>query len=177
MEKYFLSIDLPIYYEKKILSFQKNYPSNKLPFKLSPHITVKSPIGFTNHTLNKDLIREVCSNFSSFEFSVSKPDFFGKDVLFLSVFSEKIKFLHKEIVDLFSYSEEMKKNNFELGNYTPHITLGLTSDGMTFPELLEMKNLAEKSLYPFPVFQAFELCLYGKKDGIWEKVESFLLKK
>jgi 2'-5' RNA ligase len=167
--KYFIAIHLPKELEDKIIELQKINPNNNLPYKLKPHITIKSPIGLTEALDWIGNIKNVCNIFKPFEVSTSIPNLFGEDVLYLSVISEKIKELHRNLVNTFSYSKEEQIKFFELDLYSPHISLGLTWEGLSKEELLDLQILFTKELQTYS-FNVKSIFILQKEKDKWEEM-------
>jgi len=161
--EYFIGIVPPKEYLERIERFQSRW-INKLG--VEPHITLKAQGGLTPDKKWIDKIQKVCENFKPFQISLDKPKYFGENILYLSVISNKLHDLHQKIVQEISPSEDLIKQYFELGAFTPHLTLGKEqysgdiSTGLSKKELKDMEQLADKELIPYPVFEVNFIRIY-----------------
>ncbi|WP_019414891.1 2'-5' RNA ligase family protein [Paenisporosarcina sp. TG20] len=166
---YFIGIVPTDEYKERITNFQKKWANNRITEVVEPHITLKAQGGLT---LDKEWIRiveSICKNFNSFSVTVSKPMFFGDDILYLSAFSEDLNMLHKNIVQGIYLSEDLIKKYFELDEFTPHITLGKTVYGLSKNELKDMAKLAEEELSPYPTIEVNFIRIYQETEpGIYK---------
>ncbi|PZE21100.1 2'-5' RNA ligase family protein [Paenibacillus xerothermodurans] len=157
---FFIGIVPPDEYVCQTTRFQRQWPNNALPQDVEPHITVKAQGGLTPDGSWIDAVKCVCSGFPAFQVSLHQPMFFSRDVLFLSVRSEKIHSLHERLVHAISPSTELIKRYFELESYSPHLTLGQTYWGLTHEELMQMLRKAEQELTPYPTFDVNFVRIY-----------------
>lgn len=171
MSKSYIEARLPKELEEKILSFQKRYPTNQLPYKYKPHITVKASLGLTDDMEWLMKVKEVCSKTKPFVVKTDSINTFGDfDVVYLNADSPDIKALHKDIVNQFNYSKEEGTKFFELELYNPHISLGVVWDGMSKEELKQLKIDAINEFQPYPSFMINELTLLQKVNNEWSDV-------
>ncbi|WP_419962385.1 2'-5' RNA ligase family protein [Psychrobacillus sp. BM2] len=161
--EYFIGIVPPKEYLERIEHFQSKW-INKLG--VEPHITLKAQGGLTPDKKWIDKILKVCGNFKPFQISLDKAKYFGENILYLSVISNKLHDLHEKIVQEISPSEDLITQYFELGAFTPHLTLGKEqyggdiSTGLSKKELKDMEQLADKELIPYPVFEVNFIRVY-----------------
>jgi 2'-5' RNA ligase len=158
--QYFIGVVPPDDYKRKLISFQERWKNNSLVKVVEPHITVKAQSGLTMDKSWLGNVKAVGESFSPFEVTLNQPMFFGEHVLFLSVLSNKINDLHRRLVDAVSPDQELIKKYMELEDYTPHLTLGQTFWGLTYPELKEMADMTEKKLLPYPTFEVQFIRIY-----------------
>lgn len=110
---------------------------------------------------------------------LDKPKYFGDNILYLSVISNNLHKLHQEIIGEISPSEEQIKQYFELDAFVPHLTLGKIqydggiSDDLSKIEFIEMENLAEKELAPYPDFEVNFIRVY-KRNIEKQRYEKYL---
>ena len=151
--KFFIGIVPTGEFKLKLIDFQHKWKNNRMIDVVEPHITLKAQGGLTSDEKWLSKVTVVCHNFQSFKISLDKPMFFGEDILYLSAQSSELFNLHKSIVGEISPSNELIKRYFELDDFVPHMTLGKTHYGLSKKELIDMGNLAEKELSPFPTFE------------------------
>jgi 2'-5' RNA ligase len=167
--KYYIAVELPENLEKDIIVFQSQWANNALPAKISPHITVKAPIGLTSDEKWIPALESVCRKTKAFPILLKSPGFFGEDVLFLEVESAPVHKLHCEIAANFVYSDRDASKFFEKEKYHPHISLGMTWEGMSKDDI---KAMYQQSLVRFAkpiLFMANHLTIFRKEFDIWEK--------
>ncbi|MCM3575310.1 2'-5' RNA ligase family protein [Mesobacillus subterraneus] len=161
--EYFIGIVPPEDYLSKIVKFQSKWISQ---LGVEPHITLKAQGGLTPDKEWINNVQRVCENFKPFQVSLGKPMYFGDNILYLSVNSNKLHQLHKKIVLEVSPSEELIKQYFELDAFVPHLTLGKEqhggniSTGLSKTELKEMESLADIELSPYPEFEVNFIRVY-----------------
>lgn len=157
---YFIGIVPPKAYKERVITFQKQWKRNTLVEVVEPHITVKAQGGLNEDKSWIDRVKEVCAKFPPFEVTLNTPMFFGEVVLFLSVISTRINALHNQLVQAVSPDKELIKRYMELDDYTPHLTLGQTLWGLTYLELKEMEERANRELTPYPTFKVDSIRIY-----------------
>ncbi|MCJ7842509.1 2'-5' RNA ligase family protein [Lederbergia sp. NSJ-179] len=170
--QFFIGIVPSIEYKLKIIEFQQRWKNNIITEAVEPHITLKAQGGLTPDIKWISKVKEVCSQFQSFQISLSKPMFFGDDVVYLSVNSKELYTLHNRIVRKISPTNDLIKKYFELDDFVPHLTLGQTYYGLTKHELRDMAKLAKKELSPFPTFAVSFIRVY--KEIETNKYEKYL---
>ncbi|MGM1046200.1 MAG: 2'-5' RNA ligase family protein [Bacillota bacterium] len=158
--QFFIGIVPPHEYKEQIIQFQNRWSNNHISDVVEPHITVKAQSGLSPNLEWMGKIKESCSTFSRFQLSLSEPASFGITVVYISVQSKEIVELHRRLVEVISPSLELIERYFELGNYTPHLTLGQTHWGMKEEELAEMNTIARNDLAPFPTWTVTHLRVY-----------------
>ncbi len=159
--QYFIAIVPPDNYKKEIIKFQNQWIS----VNQEPHITVKAQGGLNSDTTWLEDIKKVCNNFQSFYLSITEPTFFGKSVLFQGVESKEVFELHHKLVKSVAPSEDLIKRYFELGDFTPHLTLGQTNWGLTEKDLEAMSNKAKTQLRPYhPTFEVNYIRVYKEVE-------------
>lgn len=163
--QYFIGIVPPEELKSKITNFQKKYNFQGMTAAVEPHLTLKAQGGLTEDKTWIDGVRKICANFSSFELTVGDPHIFGRDILYLSAQSPELVELHNVLVRTISPTQEFIKKYFELEDFTPHITLAKTFNGITQGELKTMKRLAEEELQSYPVFRVTFIRIYEETDG------------
>ncbi|MGE6489227.1 2'-5' RNA ligase family protein [Paenisporosarcina sp. NPDC076898] len=150
--QYFIGIVPSDEYKIKLIEFQQKWKNNRITDVVEPHITLKAQGGLSPDEEWLGKVREVCHNFQPFQITLDQPMLFGDDILYLSANSEELFELHRSIVQEVSPSKDLIKKYFELEDFVPHLTLGKTTYGLSKLELIDMKELAEKELSPFPTF-------------------------
>lgn len=167
--QYFIGIVPTDEYKERIIDFQKKWSNNRITEVVEPHITLKSQGGLTPDKEWIRIVESICKNFNSFSVTISKPMFFGDDILYLSALSEALNVLHKNIVQGISPSEDLIKKYFELDDFAPHITLGKTYYGLSNNELKDMAKLAEEELTPYPTLEVNFIRIYQEDEpGIYK---------
>lgn len=164
--QYFIGIVPSDEYKKKIIEFQQKWVNHFITDVVEPHITLKAQGGLTPDKEWISKVKKVCNNFSSFNISVSKPMFFGEDILYLSATSKELYKLHNCIVEEISPSDDLIKKYFELDDFTPHMTLGKTYFGLSKQELKDMAQLAEEELSPYPSIEVNFIRIYQEIEPL-----------
>lgn len=162
--QYFIGIVPSDEYKKKIIEFQQKWTNHRITDAVEPHITLKAQGGLTIDQGWISKVKNVCKDFQPFYISVSKPMFFGDDILYLSASSEELYKLHNSIVQEIAPSVDLIKKYFELDNFTPHMTLGKTFYGLSKQELKDMAKLAEVELSPYPTFEVNSIRIYQEVE-------------
>jgi len=164
--KYFIGITPPEDTCKKITSFQKSFAHNILPTIFEPHITVKSRNGLTEDLVWLDIAKTVIKNHSSFEISFDKIDSFSDSVIIIrTTVSKELIALHKALYHAIKPTEtDPTKKYFENDNFEAHLTLGMSSWGMTLDELAGMKAKATHELMHLPSFPVTLLRIYCQEQ-------------
>lgn len=177
--KLFIGVVPPEEYREKVLSFQKQWPENKLPARIEPHITLKAPFDPPQSTLWLEEIRRVCERTRSLIVSLGEPSFFGERVVFLSVKSKGLYELHQEVIRVFTEATGYGISQSEGKTYTPHLTLGNTRHGLSTGQIKEMGELVPRTLAPYPEFQVYNIRVYQKQDRYtpWTKMVDLPLQK
>lgn len=129
---------------------------------VEPHLTLKAQGGLNPDKKWINELINVCERFSSFNVSISEPNFFGEDILYLRTASSELFKLHNKLLHAVSPSEDLIKKYFEGEDFIPHITLGKTYYGLSKKELKDMKDLAEKELSPYPTFKVSYIRIYAE---------------
>jgi 2'-5' RNA ligase len=158
MSQYFIAVMPPEGYAERVKQFQSNQGIQQI----EPHITVKAQGGLTPDEKWIAKIEEICSQFPTFELALGEPNMFSEAVLYLTVQSEEVKRLHKEIVRAIHPSEELVQQYFELDSYIPHMTIAQTKNGLLVNQLVDLKGKAEQQLSPFPIFEVQLIRIYKK---------------
>ncbi|WP_064091265.1 2'-5' RNA ligase family protein [Rossellomorea aquimaris] len=156
-KEYFIGIVPPERYMERIVNFQRKC---RMKFAVEPHITLKAQGGLSQDEKWINKVIKVCGNYKTFQISLDKPEFFGDNILYLSVISDDLYVLHQKIVREISPSEELIKQYFELEDYVPHLTLGKEQYGLKKEDLKDMEKLAEKELTPYPIFKVDFIRVY-----------------
>lgn len=151
--QFFIGIVPPDKYKEKLIDFQNKWKNNRITDVVEPHITLKAQGGLTPDEKWLSKVEGVCNTFQSFQIKLDQPRFFGNDVLYLSATSNELNELHKSIVREISPSNDLIKQYFELDDFIPHLTLAKTNYGLSKKDLIDMGELAEKELSPFPTFK------------------------
>ncbi len=175
--EYFVAITPPKKYGDIITQFQRRWPNNTLPDFVEPHITVKSQAGLNEDEQWIDSIKTICSNFTMFNLSLKGVKSFGKSVVYLGVESNRIRVLHRKIVEVISPNPENSRRYYELDLYDPHLTLGSKEFGMSEVELSEMKKLANDRLHDFHSFIVNSLKIYKLSETKYQKIQEIDLKQ
>lgn len=151
--KYFIGITPPENYLEKIRIFQMRWKSNRLPYMVEPHVTVKSQAGLTDDFSWLEKVEKICAETAPFSVALGLPEWFGDHVLFLSVLSEKILPLHQALVEAVNPPQDVRIKFFEGDPYHAHLTLGMGEQGMSAEDLKEMAREAT-ALHPLPTFSS-----------------------
>ncbi|WP_338075695.1 2'-5' RNA ligase family protein [Chengkuizengella sediminis] len=147
-----------------MIHFQSQWKNNLLVDLVEPHITIKAQGGLTDDIGWIEKLQRVCKDFSLFEVSVAEPMFFGESVFFLSIKSDKIVEIHRNIVNEISPENELIKKYMELDDYVPHLTLGQTFWGLSSEELKDMaKNIGQEPS-PYPTFEVNYIRIYQEVE-------------
>ncbi|MBD8836951.1 2'-5' RNA ligase family protein [Paenibacillus sp. FSL K6-4396] len=162
--KYFIGIRVPDDYKEKVVTFRDRWSRNRLNDVVEPHITVKAQSGLTVDLQWLENVRQACSLIQSFQLSLSEPGSFGSAVTFLSVSTSNVIDLHRRLVNVFSLSQELLDQYFEMDKYHPHLTLGQTYWGLNETEIDEMKLLAMNELAPYPTFNVNFVRVYKEVE-------------
>ena len=128
----------------RIISFQKRWKGNQIVDIVEPHITVKAQGGLSDGKEWLQAVSRACASFSPFTVRITKPSLFGEDVLYLAVESEAVYEIHNLLVSVISPGKDLLSEFFEDEKYTPHITLGMSSLGVSRDQIQDMMNSAEK---------------------------------
>ena len=166
-----LPLNPPKKYAEIIVQFQKRWLNNTLPGIVDPHITVKSQAGLKEDECWLDSIKTICSNFPVFNLSLKGAKSFGKSVVYLDVESDRIKVLHRKIVEAISPNPENSRRYYELDLYEPHLTLGSKEFGMSEIELSEMKKLTNNCLNDFKPFTVNSIGVYKLFKNKYHKIQ------
>ncbi|SOC41587.1 2'-5' RNA ligase family protein [Ureibacillus acetophenoni] len=164
--QYFIGIVPSDEYKQKVTAFQQKWKNHWITDVVEPHITVKAQGGLTPDKEWIRKVKKVCNQFSPFNISVSKPMFFGEDILYLSVNSKELYELHNKIVEKILPSDDLIKKYFELDDYIPHMTLGKTYFGLSKQDLNDMAKLAEEELTPYPTFEVNFIRIYQEVEPL-----------
>ncbi|MBN3554034.1 2'-5' RNA ligase family protein [Fictibacillus nanhaiensis] len=169
--EYFIGIVPPKEYLKRIEQFQGKWFDR---LGVEPHITIKAQGGLTSDKNWIENVQNVCKDFSSFQLTLSEPQYLGESILYLSVQSNEIHHLHQTLVESIAPSDDLIKQYFELDNFVPHLTLGhLTSQS----ELKHMETCAKTELTPYPTFDVTFIRIYQSnyEKQIYEKYQDIHL--
>ncbi|CAM3575533.1 2'-5' RNA ligase family protein [Paenibacillus lupini] len=158
--EFFIGIVPPEDYKQQISVFRNKWSNtfrnrwdvNGFREHVEPHITIKAKSGLTKDMNWHKKVRETCSSFPIFQLTLSEPATFGTALTFLSVESNEIYSLHKNLVEAVSPPPELIERHIELDHFIPHLTLGQTKWGMNEAEIIEMKLAAREALSPYPSF-------------------------
>ena len=123
-------------------------------------MTLKAQGGLTPDKKWIENVKNSCKKISPFELSLAKPEYFGDNILYLSVKSEELYSLHEALVREIGPSEDLIKQYFELEDFVPHLTLGKEQFDLSKQELKDMAHLAEKELTPYPSFIVKSIRVY-----------------
>jgi 2'-5' RNA ligase len=155
--QYFIGITPPSDYQKKVEHFQHEWLGSPI---VEPHITLKAQGGLTSDKEWIKKVKTVCKSIHPFTITLAKPNYFGDNILYLSVLSEKLYPVHEAIVKAISPSEDLIQQYFELENFVAHLTLGKEQYGLTKEALNDMALTAEKELTPYPTFLVKSIRVY-----------------
>ncbi|WP_394218727.1 2'-5' RNA ligase family protein [Halobacillus trueperi] len=161
--QHFIGLIPPEGFKEKVIHFQKKWSENTITEVVEPHVTLKAQGGLTpdRHWLNE--VRETCRKLKPFRIQLGAPAFFGDDVLYLSVRSDKLYGLHKQMVQVAAPTREQIDAYFELDHFVPHLTLAKTSHGLSKQDLVDMAAAADKEFRPFPAFEVDQIRVYEEK--------------
>ncbi|TYS70487.1 2'-5' RNA ligase family protein [Sutcliffiella horikoshii] len=158
--KYFIGIVPREEYKTRITEFRDKWKNNSISDIVEPHITLKAQGGLTQDEKWISIVKEICYKTSPFQITLAKPMFFGEEILYLSTTSKELYTLHERILRKVAPPSDLIEKYFELDNYVPHLTIGKTAYGLTKQELINMANLAEIELAPFPTFEVTSVRIY-----------------
>lgn len=155
--KFFIGITPPPAIKERIFSFQKSFPTNKLPEILEPHITVKTKNGLTEDCSWLDTARSIIEDHPKFEVTFNGVGTFGDGVVVLLPHASKeLTALHETLFCAIKPDEsDRTKKYFEGDNFEAHFTLGMNSWGMTKEDLVVMKERGLIALAHLPGFEVF----------------------
>ena len=160
--QYFIGISPPYDYLKRVEHFQHQWLHSLI---VEPHITLKAQGGLTPDKKWIEKVKTVCKRTQPFTITLGKPNYFGDNILYLSILSDELYPLHEAIVRAISPSKEVIKQYFELDDFVAHLTLGKEQHGLTKEELSEMAHAAEKELTPYPTFLVESVQVYERRPG------------
>ena len=111
-------------------------------------------------------VKQIIEKYPDFEISFDSVDIFGDSVVIVRVHpSKKLTALHKSLFYTIKPNEQdFTKKYFENEKYEAHVTLGMTSWGMTKEELVIMKEKGMEELSPIPKFKATSIRIYQQMD-------------
>ncbi|WP_273834049.1 2'-5' RNA ligase family protein [Guptibacillus sedimenti] len=157
--QYFIGITPPPDYLKKVEHFQHKWLDSPI---VEPHITLKAQGGLTPDKEWIEKVRAVCKSLHPFTITLAKPNYFGDNILYLSILSDELYPLHEAIVRAISPSQKLinQYQYFELDDFVAHLTLGKALYGLTKEELSNMEHAAEKELTPYPTFLVKSVQVY-----------------
>lgn len=158
--QFFIGVVPPDEVKNRIIEFQKRWKNNSLLKVVEPHITIKAQGGLTPDKNWVSEVEKVCLDISPFLVTLNKPMFFGENVLFLSVQSERIHDVHEKLVRTISPEPDLINKYMEFEDYVPHLTLGQTNWGLSSEELKEMAKAVEQVHFPRPTFEVHFLRIY-----------------
>ncbi|MGA4722163.1 2'-5' RNA ligase family protein [Fictibacillus nanhaiensis] len=163
--EYFIGIVPPKEYLKRIEQFQGKWFDR---LGVEPHITIKAQGGLTSDKNWIEKVQNVCKDFSSFQLTLSEPQYLGENILYLSVQSDEIHHLHQTLVQSIAPSDDLIKQYFELDDFVPHLTLGHLPSQL---ELKHMETCAKTELIPYPAFDVTFIRIYqtNYEKQIYEK--------
>lgn len=163
--QYFIGVVPQDDYKKRLIEFQQKWANNRISDVVEQHITLKAQGGLTPDEEWVSKVKAVCKEYRPFLISLSKPQFFGEDILYLGASSEELYKLHNRIVQVISPSGDLIRKYFELDDFTPHMTLGKTAYGLTSQDLKDMARLAEEELCPYPTFEVNFIRIYQEVEA------------
>ncbi|MBX0356944.1 2'-5' RNA ligase family protein [Halobacillus sp. Nhm2S1] len=163
-------------FKEKVIHFQKKWSGNTITEVVEPHITLKAQGGLTPDRKWLDQVRETCRRTNPFRVQLGGPAFFGEDVLYLSVRSEKVYDLHKQMVQIAEPTSKQVDDYFELKHFVPHLTLAKTTYGLSKLDLFDMAKAADKEFRPFPAFEVDRVRVYEEgSPNRYRKLEDITL--
>jgi 2'-5' RNA ligase len=162
--QYFIGVVPPESYKKKVELFRSRWENHRINKAVEPHITLKAQGGLTPDEEWITKVKEVCESFPTFDMTIGKPKFFIDNILYLSIEAEQLSVLHEKIVRAINPSSKLIKQYFELDDFVPHMSLGKTFYGMSKQELIDMAQLAEEELTPYPTFKVDYIRIYREVE-------------
>lgn len=148
---------------------------------VEPHVTLKAQSQLNESRERLNQIHNIISKTKQFYITPKTIEFFGEQVLYLSLYSPELIILHNKLVDTLNVPKELKEYYFEGELFVPHITIGKTtyfndiSSGNNYRTLLEMKKeLQNKNI--FNSFLVEKVYLYQYIDHNYERIKTFYLK-
>lgn len=169
--QFFIGILPPDDIEQKIISFQKSFNNNEVPFIVEPHITIKAQSGLDENLKWLSKLKPIIKDFSKFTIKLNKVGDFNNKIIFLEPsFSKELINFHKKLFKAVKPGKEMAEKYFENDKYGPHLTLAW---GLSEKELILMKQRAKKELLDFPVFEISFARIF-KQDKQGEPYHKFL---
>ncbi len=155
--QYFIGIVPPTEYLERVEHFQRKWMNFLI---VEPHVTLKAQSGLTPDKKWIKKVENVCKKGMPFELSLAKPEYFGDNILYLSVKSDQLYALHEALVCEIGPSEDLIKQYFELDDFVPHLTLAKEQFGLSKQELKDMALGADKDLTPYPTFIVESIRVY-----------------
>jgi len=134
--KYFVGLVPSDEFTRCVQAFCRRWPRNRHPDHVQPHITLKAPPG-----IGSDLdawlprLRAACLQMVPVPIAIGETSWFRRDVLYLRVDRHAVWPLHQCVLDVFGAGAATATEGVA---YTPHLTLGLRSFGMSTEELEAM---------------------------------------
>ncbi|OOV77253.1 2'-5' RNA ligase family protein [Mammaliicoccus fleurettii] len=148
---------------------------------VEPHVTLKAQSQLNESQECLKQIEDIISETKQFYITPKTIEFFGEQVLYLSLYSPELIKLHNQLVDILKVPKELKEYYFEGGLFVPHITIGKTtyfnniSTGNNYRTLLEIKKeLQDKKT--FNSFLVEKVYLYKYIDQKYERIKTLYLK-
>ncbi len=172
--KYFVGLVPTDEFTLCVQAFCRRWPSNRHPDHVQPHITLKAPPGIGSD-LNAWLprLRAACLQMVPAPVAIGEARWFRRDVLYLRVDRDAVWPLHQCMLDVFGAGAATPT---EGAAYTPHLTLGLRSFGMSTTELEAMcaqvpetfacvSSGSEGAAVTYEIFTPQFVRVFGKAPG------------
>ncbi|MBA2174172.1 2'-5' RNA ligase family protein [Halobacillus locisalis] len=159
---YFIGIVPPEEVFEKIEEFRLGW---LMDMSSESHITLKAQPGLTSDERWIDHVRDLCGTIRPFSVTLGSPAYFNEDILYLTVQSEPLISLHRQLVHLLTPSQNEIEQYFELDGFVPHLTLVKQQYGLSKLELSGMEEAAENTLAPYPTFEATFIRIYRLTTG------------
>ncbi|WP_323703330.1 2'-5' RNA ligase family protein [Mammaliicoccus sp. Dog046] len=163
---YFLGIVPPERIYKIIIDVQQKYMEK---IGVEPHITLKAQSCLTNNHTWFPKVEKVIKTTEQFLVKPKGLEFFGEEVLYVSLESQELKTLHNQLINVLEVPKQYREQYFEGELFVPHITIGKVdyfndiSSGMNYQTLLKIKNeLLEK--IAFEPFLVEQVVIYEYRD-------------
>ncbi|TAA71709.1 2'-5' RNA ligase family protein [Planococcus salinarum] len=166
--QYFIGIVPPEKELSKIREFRNQWSANRIEEMVEPHITLKAQGGLTADESWLEGMKQAAAEFPAFQIQLGEPQFFGEDILYLSVDSPELEQLHRQLMETVGITPEHIDQYFEMDQFLAHMTLAKTAYGLLRDELSEMAVAATLELVPNPAFEVESIRVYRKaasQDG------------
>jgi len=159
--QYVIGVVPPPAISERIVAFQRAWAENTDPDIVEAHTTVKAQGGLSDDLKWLEEAESLAAQTQPFEVTLGSPSTFGDSVAFLSASSDALAPLHEALVRIANPSPELLRRYFERpGEFVSHLTLGMTTTGLTERQIQEMADRASSDLSGIPPFQVEFIRVY-----------------